>query len=134
MTEAYESVARTPELLPVLKENGVVDSGAFGLATFIEGFVNACEGKAGEVSDFKTTVETGNDAKAHVANVVDIEINDSWEGSEYRYCTEFLFHADSAQFDEDACLRYFSTMGDCELLVGSNRSGGTSRGNGEKSI
>ena len=120
VTEAYESVARTPELLPVLKENGVVDSGAFGLATFIEGFVNACEGKAGEVSDFKTTVATGDDAKAHVANVVDIEINDNWEGSEYRYCTEFLFHADSAQFDEDACLKYFSTMGDCELLVGSN--------------
>ncbi|MBQ9006127.1 MAG: DAK2 domain-containing protein, partial [Atopobiaceae bacterium] len=88
--EAYESVARTPELLPVLKENGVVDSGAFGLATFIEGFVNAYEGKAGEVSDFKTTISTSDDAKAVVANVVDIEINDDWEGSEYRYCTEFL--------------------------------------------
>ena len=118
--EAYESVARTPELLPVLKENGVVDSGAFGLATFIEGFVNAYEGKAGEVSDFKTTISTSDDAKAVVANVVDIEINDDWEGSEFRYCTEFLFHADSAEFDEEANLRYLAGMGDCELLVGAN--------------
>ena len=119
VVEAYESVARTPDLLPVLKENGVVDSGAYGLATFIEGFVNAYRGRAGELTDFQTTVGVG-DAKGSVADVVDIEINDDWEGSEYRYCTEFLFHADSAHFDEEACLRYFATMGDCELLVGSN--------------
>ncbi len=119
VVEAYESVARTPDLLPVLKENGVVDSGAYGLATFIEGFVNAYNGRAGELTDFKTTIDAG-DAKDHVANVVDIEINEDWEGSEFRYCTEFLFHADSPHFDEEACLRYFSTMGDCELLVGSN--------------
>lgn len=116
VVEAYESVARTPELLPVLKENGVVDSGAFGLATFFEAFVNAYQGKSGELTAFKTTV----DAKADVANVVDIELNDDWEGSEFRYCTEFLFHADSAQFDEAACLGYLSAQGDCELLVGSN--------------
>ena len=120
VVEAYESVARTPDLLPVLKENGVVDSGAFGLATFIEAFVNARKGRAGELSDFKTTVSTEEEAKGHVADVVDIEINDDWEGSQFRYCTEFLFHADSPMFDEDACLKYFSTMGDCELLVGSN--------------
>ncbi|MDO4806669.1 MAG: DAK2 domain-containing protein [Coriobacteriales bacterium] len=119
VAEAYESVARTPELLPVLKENGVVDSGAYGLATFIEGFVNAYRGRSEELTDFQTTVSAG-DAKGQVANVVDIEINDDWEGSEYRYCTEFLFHADSPRFDEEACLRYFASMGDCELLVGSN--------------
>lgn len=119
VVEAYESVARTPDLLPVLKENGVVDSGAFGLATFIEAFVNAYKGKAGEVSDFKTTVDAEDSAKQQVANVVDIEINDDWEGSQYRYCTEFLFKADSEFFDPDACLRYFASMGDCELCVGS---------------
>ena len=117
--EAYESVARTPELLPVLKENGVVDSGAFGLATFVEAFVNAMQGRAGEVIDFQTTI-SDEDAKAHVTNVVDIEINDDWAGSEFRYCTEFLFHADSPDFDEEANLRYLATMGDCELLVGAN--------------
>ncbi len=119
VVEAYESVARTPELLPVLKENGVVDSGAYGLATLIEGFVNAYEGKAGEVSDFKTTVST-DEAKASVVNVVDIEINDDWTGSEFKYCTEFLFHAESSDFDEEANLRYLASMGDCELLVGAN--------------
>ena len=116
VVEAYESVARTPDLLPVLKENGVVDSGAFGIATFFEAFVNAYEGKAGELTEFKTTV----DAKADVASVVDIEINDDWEGSQFRYCTEFLFHADSASFDEQDCLGYLASQGDCELLVGTN--------------
>ncbi|MBR3224074.1 MAG: DAK2 domain-containing protein [Atopobiaceae bacterium] len=119
VVEAYESVARTPDLLPVLKENGVVDSGAYGLATFIEGFVNAYLGRSDELIDFNPTLGAA-DAKGNVADVVDIEINDDWEGSEYRYCTEFLFHADSPHFDEEACLRYFSSMGDCELLVGSN--------------
>ena len=33
--EAYASVQRTPDLLPVLKENGVVDAGGFGLAIFL---------------------------------------------------------------------------------------------------
>ena len=117
VVEAYESVARTPDLLPVLKENGVVDSGAYGLATFIEAFVNAYRGRGMQLTDFQTTRD---DAKTRVADVVDIEINDDWEGSEFRYCTEFLFHADSPHFDEEACLRYFASMGDCELLVGSN--------------
>jgi DAK2 domain fusion protein YloV len=112
-------VARTPELLSVLKENGVVDSGAYGFATFLEAFVNAYRGRDDELTDFQTTIDVG-DAKGSVANVVDIEINDDWTGSEFRYCTEFLFHADSPHFDEEACLRYFATMGDCELLVGSN--------------
>jgi uncharacterized protein len=120
VVEAYESVARTPELLPVLKENGVVDSGAFGLATFIEGFVNALKGKEGQVSDFKTTVESTDDAKSHVSDVVDIELNDDWEGSQYRYCTEFLFKADGPDFDEEGTLKFLSSMGDCELLVGTN--------------
>ena len=117
--EAYESVARTPDLLPVLKENGVVDSGAFGFATFFEAFVSALEGKAGEVQDFKTTVDA-DDAKDQVSAKVAIELNDDWEGSEYRYCNEFLFKAESADFDEEAALSFLATMGDCELLVGSN--------------
>ena len=119
VVEAYESVARTPELLPVLKENGVVDSGAFGFATFFEAFVNALEGKAGEVQDFKTTIDA-DDAKDQVSAKVAIELNDDWEGSEYRYCNEFLFKAESEDFDEEAALAFLATMGDCELLVGSN--------------
>jgi len=118
VVEAYESVARTPELLPVLKENGVVDSGAFGFATFLEGFVNAVTGKT-ETTDFQTTVSVS-DAKAATSAKVEIELNDDWEGSEYRYCNEFLFKADSPDFDEEAALNFLATMGDCELLVGAN--------------
>ena len=114
VVEAYESVARTPELLPVLKENGVVDSGAFGFAVFFEAFVNAATGKAGELTDFKTTV----DAKADVSSKVAIELNDDWEGSEFRYCNEFLFKAEK-DFDVDASLAHLATLGDCELIVGS---------------
>ena len=114
VVEAYESVARTPELLPVLKENGVVDSGAFGFAVFFEAFVNAATGKAGELTDFKTTV----DAKADVSSKVQIELNDDWEGSEFRYCNEFLFKAEKP-FDVDKSLAYLATLGDCELIVGA---------------
>ena len=117
VVEAYESVARTPDLLPVLKENGVVDSGAYGFATFFEAFVNAVEGKAGELSDFDPTV-TAADAKSDVSSKVQIELNNDWEGSEFRYCNEFLFKAD-APFDEDECLKFLGSMGDCELLVGA---------------
>jgi len=116
VVEAYESVARTPDLLPVLKENGVVDSGAYGFATFLEGFVNAVEGK-GELTEFKTTIDAS-EAHALADSRVAIELNDDWEGSEYRYCNEFLFHAEKP-FEADDALTYLATLGDCELVVGS---------------
>ena len=45
--EAYASVQRTPDLLPVLKENGVVDAGGFGLAIFFDAFASALTGREG---------------------------------------------------------------------------------------
>ena len=121
VVEAYESVARTPDLLPVLRENGVVDSGAFGFATFIEAFVNAYNGKAGELthiqtSDLKTST---NDAKSQVSSAVDIVVNEDWAGSNDRYCTEFLFTADLEDFNREENLKFLAQQGDCELLVGS---------------
>ena len=118
VVEAYESVSRTPDLLPVLKENGVVDSGAYGFATFLEAFVNAALGNGGKAMEFQTTVATGSSAHDAADARVAIELNDDWEGSEFRYCNEFLFKAD-APFDEDECLAFLASMGDCELLVGS---------------
>ena len=118
VVEAYESVARTPDLLPVLKENGVVDSGAFGFAIFVENFVAAALGRSSKISDFSATFDTADSARDVALGRVEIEANDDWEGSEFRYCNEFLFKAD-APFDEDACLKFLATMGDCELLVGS---------------
>ena len=120
VVEAYQSVARTPDLLPVLKENGVVDSGAFGFAIFLEAFVNAALGRdLRQGEEFSTTFEaTGETAREGALDRVKIEANDDWEGSEYRYCNEFLFKAD-APFNEDECLAFLASMGDCELLVGS---------------
>ena len=116
VTEAFESVARTPDLLPVLKENGVVDSGAFGFAVFLEAFCAAVLGR--ESQSVQTTNAAVTRAMAGAAAKVDIELNDDWEGSEFRYCTEFLFFAERV-FDEDATREFLSTQGDCELLVGS---------------
>ena len=48
---AFDSVRRTPELLPVLKENGVVDAGGFGLAILIEGFVACVVGHEAQIAD-----------------------------------------------------------------------------------
>ena len=112
VAEAFESVARTPDLLPVLKENGVVDSGAFGFAIFLEAFCANALGREGEVS------LAADKAMAQANAKVAIELNDDWEGSEFRYCTEFLFKAEQT-FDEDATRDFLATQGDCELLVGA---------------
>lgn len=106
----YDSVNRTPELLPVLKENGVVDAGGYGLAIFFDNFVSAALGK----TQITNAATSGSD---HISGV-HIELNDDWEGSEFRYCTEFLFHSDT--LDVPKAQEFLSTMGDCELLVGSH--------------
>ncbi len=107
---AYDSVKSTPEFLPVLKENNVVDAGGYGLAIFMDAFVSAILGRTGELS-------VAFDASSLSAPKVEIEQINDWEGSEYRYCNEFLVDSDSLVI-EDA-LDFLSTMGDCELCVGS---------------
>ena len=47
---------------------------------------------------------------------VEIEQINDWEGSAYRYCTEFLVHSDTV--DEEAAKEFLPTMGDCDLMVG----------------
>ena len=107
--QAYASVQRTPELLPVLKENGVVDSGGYGLAILIDGFVAALTGKEGPLVD---ELAFARDA----APKVEIEQINDWEGSEFTYCNEFL--VDSDVLDKAEALDFLATMGDCELCVG----------------
>ena len=109
--EAYASVQRTPELLPVLKENNVVDAGGFGLAILIDGFIGALLGKddlAGDQFAFSPKTEPK----------VEIEHINDWEGSQFRYCNEFLVYSDT--LDKDEALDFLATMGDCELCVGAN--------------
>ena len=108
--EGYASVKRTPDLLPVLKENGVVDAGGFGLAILADAFTAALLGKSGPLGDELAL------ARAGAAPKVAIEQINDWEGSKYTYCNEFL--VDSDTLDKDAALEFLSTMGDCELCVG----------------
>ncbi len=107
--EAYASVQRTPDLLPVLKEHGVVDAGGYGLAIIFDAFGSALLGREGKMID---ELSFARDA----APKVEIELINDWEGSAYRYCTEFLVYSDT--LDAEEALNFLATMGDCELLVG----------------
>lgn len=84
--EADKSLERTPELLPVLKEVGVVDSGGAGLLLVFTGFMAGLAGE--EVERVEITSEAQKEA------LVDVE-SDGEEG--YGYCTEFIFRLDPAK-------------------------------------
>lgn len=77
--EANESLERTPELLPVLKEVGVVDSGGAGLLKVLDGFHSAIRGKV-VVKNMATVTEDTQVQKAGA----------SLENDEFGYCTEFI--------------------------------------------
>lgn len=104
--EALESVRRTPELLPVLKENGVVDAGGYGLAILFEGFSAAVAGHEFAITGF----EPGAPPLLHV------EPADDWDDAEYLYCTEFLLFGEG--LDREAVLAYVGETGGSELVVG----------------
>ena len=109
-SEAYASVQRTPDLLPVLKENGVVDAGGFGFAILLDSFVSGLQGREQILGD-ELALSRNAEPKVEIE-----QIND-WEGSAYRYCNEFLVDSDTLNTDE--ALEFLATMGDCELCVGS---------------
>jgi len=104
---SFVSVRNTPELLPVLKENGVVDAGGFGLAILAEGLVAAYKGREVAVAD----VSIG------AAPVLSIEPENDWDDDEYLYCTEFLLLGEA--IDLDAVRDYIASAGGSELAVGS---------------
>ena len=79
VAEAYASVQRTPDLLPVLKEHGVVDAGGFGLAILFDAFTAALLGRSGTMVD-EMSFARGSHPKVEIEQVND------WEGSRYRYC------------------------------------------------
>lgn len=79
LNEAEASLERTPELLPILKEVGVVDSGGTGLVRIIEGMYLACCGEFVERSENKAQSETLTGASS-------VDMGDE----EFGYCTEFI--------------------------------------------
>ena len=105
---AHESVRRTPDLLPVLKEANVVDAGGFGLAIVYDAFAALLLGR--EVADIPVFEPMRN-------NEMTVVPVDDWNDDEYLYCTEFLFFADG-DFDTEAALDHIATFGGSELIVG----------------
>ncbi|MCY8008457.1 DAK2 domain-containing protein [Bacillus haynesii] len=116
VNEAEASLERTPELLPVLKEVGVVDSGGKGLLYVYEGFLASLKGeklseKAAALPslDDLVSAEHHKNAQSHM-NTEDIE---------FGYCTEFMVKLDSGKrnFNEDAFRQDLSGFGDSLLVV-----------------
>lgn len=112
--EAQASLKRTPELLPILKEVGVVDSGGQGLVCVYQGFVAALKGEKIEGLE---AVET---------NVVDMQFEDdhdmdfmSPEDIVYGFCTEFTVRLDKEkkEFNEDKFREDMSKFGDSLLVI-----------------
>jgi len=106
--EAYASVKRTPDLLPVLKEAGVVDAGGYGLAILMEGFSSALRGTG--LRSFDVTVGTA-------AALPEMEAENDWNDQEYLYCTEFLLFG--KDLDRTAIEDYMVSIGGSQLVVGS---------------
>jgi uncharacterized protein len=99
----------TPELLPVLKEAGVVDSGGEGLVTILRGAFDALCGKEVDftVNEPVRAFATVSTAHTSTANI------------EYGYCTEFIVLIEKA-FSEDSeqdFKGYLSALGDSIVVV-----------------
>jgi DAK2 domain fusion protein YloV len=111
--EAYESVRRTPDLLPVLKEAGVVDAGGYGLAILMEGFASSLSGAG--LRSFEVTVPAASQAIG-----TGITPADDWDDDEYLYCTEFLLFGD--EIDPKVVEDFVAAQGGSELVVGGEGS------------
>ena len=112
--EAQASLKRTPELLPILKEVGVVDSGGQGLVCVYQGFVAALKGEKIEGLE---AVQT---------NLVDMQFEDDHdmdfmnpEDIVYGFCTEFTVRLDKEkkEFNEDKFREDMSKFGDSLLVI-----------------
>ncbi|HAK05275.1 MAG TPA: hypothetical protein DCM23_01030 [Firmicutes bacterium] len=88
LSEARESLKRTPDLLPILKEVGVVDSGGAGLVRILEGFVSALYDKVIEKNQATAFEEPREAAGAMM------------EAEEFGYCTEFILRVGAGESEK----------------------------------
>ncbi len=112
ISEAKRSLARTPELLPVLKKAGVVDSGAAGLIYIADGMMKAVMGE--EIVDFPEASEKEQE--------LDLDAFHEDSVLEFGYCTELLVRLQNAKtdipsFDVKVIADYLQTVGDSIVTV-----------------
>ncbi|MCI9524961.1 MAG: DAK2 domain-containing protein [Erysipelotrichaceae bacterium] len=103
--EAIQSLKRTPELLPVLKEVGVVDSGGAGLVTILQGFQSALKGEIIAKQEKSNSVESA---------------GADMESEEFGYCTEFIVRLDEANiasFEETVLRDALAEIGNSIVCV-----------------
>ncbi len=110
--EAKRSLARTPELLPVLKKAGVVDSGAAGLIYIVDGMMRAVIGE--DIADFSEVSEQTQE--------LDLDAFNEDSVLEFGYCTELLVRLQNAKtdistFDVKVITDYLQTVGDSIVAV-----------------
>lgn len=111
-----EVLAMTPELLPVLKEAGVVDSGGQGLMEFLKGAFDGLLGKADNIISANT--EAKSSAKAVTGgNISSADIDTSH--IKYGYCTEFIIMLEK-EYNMDIereFKEYLTSIGDSLVVV-----------------
>ncbi len=105
--EAKASVARTPSLLPVLRQAGVVDAGGQGLYIVFEGALRYLRGDTVEAEP----TETASPLAAPI-----ISTPKKAEEVQYGYCTEFLLHGKG--LNPEAIREKLITLGESVLVVG----------------
>ena len=112
ITHAEYVLSKTPEMLPVLKEAGVVDSGGQGLVVVLRGMLDALTGK---VTDFEITAPAKKPDSATKGTGAAIENVDI----KFGYCTEFIIMLDK-EFDEKTEVEFkgfLSSIGDSIVCV-----------------
>jgi len=110
LKQARVSLDRTPELLPVLKQAGVVDSGGAGFIKIIEGMLLATQGQTLTLQQ-ETQAEFKHEEGFKGQNIEDFNI-------EFGYCTEFIVKLHNQNdFDQEVLRNTLLQMGDSLVLV-----------------
>jgi DAK2 domain fusion protein YloV len=104
---AKESVERSPDLLPVLREHGVVDAGGYGVTLLVAGLVAGLRGQHAELPNVRHYAP----AELH---------GDEHESSRYRYCTNFVVSGEGLH--GIAFVSELEELGDSVLVVGDRRT------------
>ena len=114
-----EALAHTPELLPVLKKAGVVDSGGVGLMTIMRGFLAAVSGEDIGTDDIPTDAQTQKKEPEFGDNsdIINLDLGEI----EFAYCTEyFIIHLKpmTTLADIDRLKEKLMQIGDSVICIG----------------